>query len=152
MSTQGIIQDEFGGLGLTAGQGPESNLFDAYQVFNTPAVGIKELYRPENLIPDEAHMVIWKWEMAYLKQKEIADVVESTAVDPMEIESFDNHRTSGIMLGSHFIPEFAPPPKRFYRTFWKSLTRQVVRREKKRIYDRAALSNYTCPKHIKCVP
>jgi hypothetical protein len=35
----------------------------------------------------------------------------------------------------------APPPKRFPRTFWRSLTRRVVRLEKKKALHRAAMSD-----------
>jgi hypothetical protein len=137
MSAQAIlVQDDFGCLGLTPGQGPENNLLDAYQVFATIKFGSDEIYRPENLIPDEAHKFIRNWELAYLKQKNVSE-----PADPMATESFYGFKSSGKILDLHFIPEFAPPPKRFYRTFWKSLTSQVVRSEKKRIYDRSMMSS-----------
>jgi hypothetical protein len=144
MSSRSLLaQDDFSALGLAAGKYTNSHSPNDYHEFTAgdlpsggslseSACGADEIYRPVNFIPDEVYEMIWTWEISCLKQRELA-----SAVDSMEIDSFSNSRSSDIDYQS--IPEFAPP-KRFFRTFWRSLTRRLVQHEINSAIDRVTMS------------
>jgi hypothetical protein len=133
-------QDDFSSLGLAAGQDADIRLLDDYHMFTSVEVNATEaLFCPVNFIPDEVYEMIRTWEQSYLKHQEIAD----HAVGSMHLESFNNTRSSGSEIESmRCIPANAPPPKRFYRTFWRSLTRRARAAQRKRIgnFDEVAMS------------
>jgi hypothetical protein len=90
-------------------------------------------------IPNELQALFRMWELSYLKQRKATKTVGST-----QTESLTNFRFSESVYmyePTHFTFESAPPPKRFPRTFWRSLTLRVVRLEKKKALHRAAMSD-----------
>jgi hypothetical protein len=90
---------------------------------------------PGNFILEELHELI----RLYLKHQKAIDTVGST-----QTESLTNSRFSesvDMYEPTHFTFASAPPPKRFHRTFWKSLTLRIVRLEKKKALHRAAMSD-----------
>jgi hypothetical protein len=149
-----LAQDDFSSLGLAAtGQDADGQALDIFHEFSTAdragSAGSRksdatceadEIYHPVNFIPEEVYEMIRNWESSYIKQQEIAQ-----AVDSMDMESFTNSQARE----SYYEPmrcmlesvESAPPPKRFFRTFWRSLTRRVVQHQKECCRDRAAMSS-----------
>jgi hypothetical protein len=91
-----------------------------------------EMYRPVNFIPDEVYELIRNWERSYSKQKEVA-----SAVVFMDSESFtDSQSRENVFEPMRSVLAFEPPPKRFYRTFWRSATRRILQLEKKKALRR----------------
>ncbi len=148
MSSRALLpQDDFSSLGLAAtSENACSQVLDGDYWF-TPSQHPKggdslkgeptfedgESYRPANFIPDEVYELIRNWELTYYKQQEVAHSVDSMETDTNSRDSvFEPLRP---MLGS------APPPKRFYRTFWRSLTRRAVQCEKESTFGRIAMSS-----------
>jgi hypothetical protein len=150
MSTRSILaQDDFSALGLAAAPDADSHLLNDYHAFTTidrpasadslrseSACKAEEMFCPVNFIPDEVYEMIRTWETSYLKQQEI-----DHAVNSMKMESIVNPQCSEIDRDTmRYIPEIAPPPKRFFRTFWRSVARRMVQRDKQSAIDRAAMS------------
>jgi hypothetical protein len=144
-----LAQDDFSSLGIAYGQDAESQLLEYHHGLKSversasgdsgSACEADEIYRPVNFIPDEVYKLIQNWELSHLKQQESAQ-----AVDSMETESF----TIPLPGESIFEPmrcmlESAHPPKRFYLTFWRSITWRIFQRKKESTkrdaLDRAAM-------------
>ncbi len=98
----------------------------------------EEIYRPVNFIPDEVYELIRNWERAYHTQQESAH-----AVDSMETESSltGAQASESVYEPMRCVPVSEPPPKRFFRTFWRSVTRRIVELEKKSTLGRSAMSS-----------
>ena len=95
-----------------------------------------EICRPVNFIPDEVYELIRKWELAYLQQQESAQTIDS-----MDTESTTDHRLNeSIYEPMRLMSISEPPPKRFYRTFWRSVTRRILQLETQNSINRAAVS------------
>jgi hypothetical protein len=155
-----VAQDDFSALGLAAvpdADSPQLNDYHAFTTIDRPASADSlrsesacdsaDMYCPVNFIPGEVYDMIRTWETSYLKQQETYHAVNS-----MDTESIAYPQCSGIDLETmRCIPEFAPPPKRFFRTFWRSVARRMVQREKQSAIDRAAMScsdAYDAPEEI----
>ena len=88
-----------------------------------PTLEADEMIHPVNFIPDEVYDLIKNWELAHQKKQEL-----NHAVDSMETESLtDFRRSESIFETLQYVSESAPPPKRFYRTFWRSVTRRILK-------------------------
>jgi hypothetical protein len=136
-------QDDFSTLGLAETLDDSHGipaLDRAEPLKSDSTCATSETYRPDNFIPTEVYELFRIWDLAFLKQ-------QKTETAFMAIDSVHKKRVTDsgstelvcerllIMSGS------APPPKRFYRTFWRSLTLRVVRLEKKKAVERAVMSN-----------
>ncbi len=145
MSAAQLAQDDFSSLGLASGQDADSQPLDYHHEFKTversasgdskSACEADEIYRPVNFIPEEVYELIRNWELSYLKQQENAH-----AVDSMETESLLHPLPNDSLFEPmRSMLDSAHPPKRFFRTFWRSLTRRIVQRKKESALDRAAM-------------
>ena len=135
-------QDDFSRLGLAAGQVSDNqplNYHNGLKPVKPDADSLKsettceadETYRPVNFIPDEVYVLIRNRELSGCKQHESAQVVGS-----METESFAIPLPSeSVFEPMRCMLESPHPPKRFYRTFWRSLTRRMVQRKKERVFS-----------------
>jgi hypothetical protein len=146
-----LAQDDFSCLGLAAGQDADSQPLDFCDGLHT-SVGraesgdslkssesgceADELYRPVNFIPDEVYEMIRNWELTYQKQQEATQ-----AIDSMDAEAFNDSRSSESIFEPMRCMSVLQPPKRFYRTFWRSATRRILRLEKEAALQRAAMSS-----------
>jgi hypothetical protein len=80
---------------------------------------------PVNFIPDAVCTMIKNWELSELERQNLAEVS-----DPVGINRVSS--VPGVLNQEDYEPtrcmrEFAPP-KRFYRTFWKSISRKLLQR------------------------
>ncbi len=92
-----------------------------------------ETYCPGNFIPDEFYELFRIWELSRLKRQKATDTVDSVQSALMTDSS-----TESVYEPMRIMDVPATPPKRFHRTFWRSLTLRVVRLEKKKAFDRSA--------------
>ena len=82
-----------------------------------------EDYVPVNFIPEEVFAMIKAWE---LKQRDLMEVSDSMSVsraassETLRLEDYEPLR----------VCTQAAPPKRFYRTFWRSAARRVLDADK----------------------
>jgi hypothetical protein len=134
-----LAQDDFSCLKLASGQDVEHQLFDGYDGFTTivragsgdslksePSCEATEIYRPVNFIPDEVYELIRNWEVAYLKQHGLIQAVDSTDKEASN-ESLSNE---SIFEPTRLMSASVAPPKRFYRTFWRSLAWRTLQFKK----------------------
>ncbi len=76
-----------------------------------------EVYVPVNYIPDEVLIFIEAWESANWSTKSPCDWMALDEVSiPVSQDTFEPTRSVKVI----------PPPKRFYRTFWRSITRRII--------------------------
>jgi hypothetical protein len=149
MSTAQAAQDDFLFLDLVAGQDANHQLPDLCDAFITAkcaagansmksksACGADEIYRPVNFVPDEAFAFIRSWRPSYFKRQHITQDVGS-----MEMASVTNSRAIERVYEPMRCSKPMPPPKRFHRTLWRSLTLRIVQHAKKSALDRAAASS-----------
>jgi hypothetical protein len=153
MSSRMLTQDDFSCLGLAAGQDAGSQPLDDYAGFATvegaenggslksdPVREANEVYHPVNFIPKEVYELIQNWELAYLKKQESIQ-----AFDSMETESSSDFVSSeSIFEPTRFMSVSQAPPKRFYRSFWRSVTRRIIQLEKEFALNRAVMSRSNC--------
>jgi hypothetical protein len=131
-----LAQDDFSSVWLAAGQDSDSQPLDYFNEITTAnraasgdspksesSCETDKIYRPVDFIPDEAHELIRIWELAYRTKQERAD-----AVDSIEIESVTYLQTHVFEPIRCISGDVFPPPKKFHRTFWRSLTRRMVQR------------------------
>jgi hypothetical protein len=95
-----------------------------------------ESFCPADFISDEVNELIRNWELSHSRQQDNAHAVESMESKSFSASSESVYEPLRCMLGAA-----APPPKRFHRTFWRSLTVRVVRLEKQNAYDKAVMSS-----------
>ena len=82
-----------------------------------------EDYVPVNFIPEEVFAMIKAWE---LKQRDLIEVSDSMSVSrAASSETFRPEDYEPLRVCS-----LAGPPKRFYRTFWRSAARRVLAADK----------------------
>ncbi len=136
-----LAQDDFSCLGLAAGQDAGSQPLDEYDGFATvegaengsslKSAEANEVYHPVNFIPTEVYELIRNWELAYLKKQDSIQAFDS--MDAVSSESiFEPMRSMSVSNA---------PPKRFFRTFWRSVTRRIIQLEKKLALNRAVMSS-----------
>ena len=137
-----LPQDDFRSLALAATSEDESSQQLGNYYWSTPvegagsggspkSVAASVNYRPAIFISDEMQEMIWNWEHSYPSQQEMTCNAESMDSEPITTSIESVFEPVRPMLGS----SLPPPPKRFYRTFWRSLTLRIVRREKERALD-----------------
>jgi hypothetical protein len=79
-------------------------------------------YIRSTIIPDEVYEMVRNLELSCLKQQEISHEIEI-----MEMKQ-TCHSNGCFYEPMRCISESAPP-KRFYRSFWRSLTQRIVQRK-----------------------
>ena len=79
-----------------------------------------ENYVPVNFIPEAALKMIMTWQLKRQDQMEISDSSSITAAVPSS-----NVLGAGTGEYERFYAVGAPP-KRFYRTFWRSIARRLL--------------------------
>jgi hypothetical protein len=84
-----------------------------------------EKYTPENFIPDSVHELIRTWQESHARQLEIEalEIADDMSVEP-PAATFDH-------VGYDEMETEPAPPKKFYRTFWKSATRRLLQAKSK---------------------
>ena len=148
MPSRTLAQDDFSSLGLAAGQDADSQPLETYdglppieragsvESLKSEAVcEADECYRPVNFIPEEVYMLIKNWESAYLQRH------ESQVVESMDTESSTDPRSSESIFEPFRCISVSQPPKRFYRTFWRSAARRMLQLDKQNTLQRAAMSS-----------
>jgi hypothetical protein len=152
MSSRSLLaQDDFTCLDLAAGQDAERQPIDDFEGFTSierggsvyslksePACDANEMYHPVNFIPDEVYELIRSWELAHLKSHASIHAIHS-----MDIEQESVTESSGSVFEPMRFKTVAvaPPPKRFFRTFWQSVTRRILQREKKSVLNKVAMTS-----------
>ncbi len=141
-------QADFSSLGLDAGQDVDSQQANNFHQFTTverteSGNSIKSesecdddrIFQPVNFISNEVYDFIRNWELSYLRRQERAQSVDSMHIigmaaftDPQSSESINYEPMRSMSTA-------APPPKRFHRTVWRSLTRRVIERQKAGAFD-----------------
>ncbi len=83
--------------------------------------GSKEVYTPVNFNSDELYAFLAAWESSTVAMKSLNDCMDfKSAPLPDSKDSFDPVR---------FLNDSAPP-KIFYRTFWRSAARRILKMSK----------------------
>ena len=138
-----FAQDDFSCLDLAARQDAERQTIDDYEGFTSierggsvdslksePACEAIKMHRPVNIIPDEVYELIRNWERAYRNQQESAHAAGS-----METESSSTgaQASESVYEPMRCVSVSEPPPKRFFRTFWRSVTRRILQLNEKNV-------------------
>ena len=90
-----------------------------------------------NSFPDEVYELIRTWELAIHKNQAI-----HRESDSMEMEMLtDSQASESELEPMRRVTMSEPPPKRFSRTFWRSVTRKILRREMENNLEREAMSS-----------
>jgi hypothetical protein len=87
----------------------------------------EETYTPVNFIKAEVYALIAGWEACKSNPEESEEASEFTRDSPSE----------DLYEPSRHIPSSAPP-KRFYRTFWRSVTRRMLEHARKSVISSIA--------------
>ena len=87
-----------------------------------------EKYTPVNFIPESVHDLIRSWKVSNLIRQE---ALESTD-DAMSVEGAAASNSDDVYEPLRFLTE-STPPKKFYRTFWRSAARRALQREKEMV-------------------
>jgi hypothetical protein len=97
-------------------------------------------FRPVNFISDEVHKLIRTWELAqaHMPQQELNQATDSMVTDSLSDYQSGESDMQPMLLMS--VSE--APPKRFYRSFWRSRARRILEVEREKVLSsRAAGSN-----------
>ena len=130
-----LSQDDFDSLVVP--EQSEDPLYDTYDTYSpkSPELSQKktpETYVPVNFIPEAVYAMIEAWEQSELKKQDMMDASGSvTMATPASL-------SGGPSLNDYEpvrICNFAAPPKRFYRTFWRSIARRVLESDKSAVYE-----------------
>ena len=85
----------------------------------------EDTYVPVNFIPESVHAMIKAWELSELKRTDVIDnsacaIRVTSAPDASGLVDYEPMRCMTKVV----------PPKKFYRTFWRSIVRKLVGHEK----------------------
>ena len=122
-----LAQDEF--ESLTIPTQCEESMFDTFRPIHSDFEERQacDAYIPFNYTPEEVCAMIDEWEISELNRQDQMEVAVSIETNgpafPAASLSLEDYEP--VRLCPH-----APPPKRFYRTFWRSIARRVLLREK----------------------
>ena len=123
-----MAQDDFDSL-FIAGEA-NSSMLDAMPQVNSAhsdgKIGMEvDNYVPVNLLPEEVRAMIKAWELEREK-------MEVSATDAPALEDYEPLRTCSQTA----------PPKRFFRTFWRSVTRRLLENDEKAVKAFGGVSTY----------
>ena len=104
-----------------------------------PACEADQTFRPVNFIPVEVYTLIRTWELAQAhQQRKPNQAIDST----MDTDSLSDYQSGeSVMQPMLSISVSEAPPKRFYRTFWRSRALRILQVEREKILRRAARSS-----------
>ena len=114
------LQEDFDSLAIP--EQADEFMEDACPQENADSLGRKtgENYVPVNFIPEGARKVIMAWELKQQEQMQISGLASNHVV-------VSSPNAASVDVDKHArICAFAAPPKRYYRTFWKSVTRRLL--------------------------
>ena len=80
-------------------------------------------YVPVNFIPDEVREMIRAWELAQQERLEHEEAPDAMSTEDVQVTQ--DHTSLQVLEPIRYITD-AAPPKRFYRTFWRSVTRRAL--------------------------
>ena len=78
---------------------------------------MSNVYVPVNFIPDEVFAFLAAWDASHISK--------TSSPDGMELDTASLPASQDMFEPTRRLNDFAPP-KRFYRTFWRSMARRVV--------------------------
>ena len=126
-----LSQSDFDSLAVP--EQTEDPLFDPCPQ-KSPKLSQKKIsgtYVPVNIIPQAVYAMIDAWEQSEVNRQDVMDVSGSAAMTATA--SF-----SGALSLNDYEPmricSFEAPPRRFYRTFWRSLARRILESDKSAAY------------------
>ena len=88
-------------------------------------------YIPVNFIQDEVLMMLKAWETTQLSRLELQGASGSTSQDVSTAAQGDTAQEAYEPL--RYITD-GTPPKRFFRTFWRSVARRALDRDREAIF------------------
>ena len=118
-----MAQANFDSLAIPI-QSAESS-YDQYPQTSADAVIFeRKTYVPVNFIPAEVRSMIEAWELSEIKRQQSIEAFTSTSENAvasiLSLEECESLR----------ICNLGGPPKRFYRTFWRSVSRKLLEFDK----------------------
>ena len=140
MATDAVDQDDFTALELA--EKSDDLRFDVYQTANHPfkqsSCDSEDTYVPVNFIPDAVIAMIQKWETSELRKQDCMDVSDPTGIN--RVASAEDLMLRPEDYEPIRILREVAPPKRFYRTFWRTVTHKLLQREEESesVFDRAS--------------
>ena len=81
--------------------------------------------------------MIRNWELAYHKQQELKQTVLESMTTKAFTDSKSTKSNESDVEPMRLMSVAQPPPKLFFRTFWRSVTRRIVQHEKNIALGRA---------------
>ncbi len=137
MATTTLAQDDFNSLALCS----ESDGFklDACSLCSSPTdrkacdfdANKEETYVPVNFIPESVHALLKAWELSELtKRKDVTyfSVCTSRTTSSPDVSGSVDYEPMRCMAK-------VVPPKKFYRTFWRSIVRRLLEQDKETIIE-----------------
>ena len=132
-----LAQNDF--CSLTLSQESDDSKMDLLHHFGTAPqstarkeqkVCCDDSYVPVNFIPESVYSMIKAWELSELGKQDVGEVSDVTVINRMasagdELNSIDYEPI-------RFLREVVPP-KRFYRTFWRSITRKILESQREAV-------------------
>jgi hypothetical protein len=98
--------------------------------FDSLALG-SDTYVPVNFIPETAHALLKAWELSELtKRKDVTcfPVCTNRTTSSPDVSGSVDYEPMRCMAK-------VVPPKKFYRTFWRSIVRRLLEQDKKTIIE-----------------
>ncbi len=96
-----------------------------------------EIYRPVNFFPDEVYELISNWELSYLHQQTMAHDIDSMDTELL----IESQASESDLEPMRFVSVPLPPPKRFFRTFWRSVTQRILQLKNQGVLNRETMSS-----------
>jgi hypothetical protein len=136
----GLMQEDFDSLALSNCQVSCERIPDAdhvqptFQVKASSSIGDKNM--PVNSISDSVVAMINAWQASHTFKQDALDSamsVKPTSSADLDIRQEDMYEP--VRITTEIVP-----PKKFFRTFWRSAARRLVQREKQ-----LAIRMITCP-------
>ena len=106
-----------------------------------------DTYVPVNVIPQAVYAMIAAWEQSEVNRQDVMDGSGSAAMTaPASL--------SGALSLNNYEPmricNFEAPPKRFHRTFWRSLARRILDSDKLLVYKKLEEAAYKLDDALNC--
>ena len=106
-----------------------------------------DTYVPVNVIPQAVYAMIAAWEQSEVNRQDVMDDSGSAAMTaPASL--------SGALSLNNYEPmricNFEAPPKRFHRTFWRSLARRILDSDKLLVYKKLEEAAYKLDDALNC--
>ncbi len=99
------------------GTRPSNEISHRPKHVKSEAIPYSQVYVPVNFIPAEVCAFLAEWEGSYF--------AKMGSLDHMELELASVPASQNVLEPVRCLSDLAPP-KRFYRTFWRSVTRRIL--------------------------